>query len=780
MSEHKFNFPSQKKSFSSKTKSWRKECVDALDNSGYFESENIRKSYRNKVVNYDLYNGKFNVDDMKAFLNPEDIKSLNTESSPPSVVNFGIAAPRIDVLVGEEAKRAFEFRAVVTNPLSISQKSENRKNDLLKSLTEFIKSSEQDEEKLKQKLESLQNYYTYSWQDLKEKQSNDLLQYLFAKQRLGIVFNDGMKDALISSEEIYQLEIVANEPVMKRVNPLHIHWLRSGFSSDIQDADLIVLDEYWSPGKIVDHFHDELKGSDIDKLEKGYVATGGSSNTDPFVGNRNAEPMFVGNEILEGKVIDDYIGLMEINGSKINRAYDVNGNIRVLRVYWKSFRKLLKVKSYDENGMEVYDLHDETYKIKEDEGETSTTIWVNEWWEGTKIGHDIYVKMQPKKVQYRDADNPSKCYPGFVGGAYAVNNTEGRTLMDRLKQFEYLYSVVHDRLNKSLAKNKGKVLMLDFASIPKGWGVEQWMHYIDKMGVAVVDSFKEGSKGAATGRLAGSLNNASKGYIDLETGAYISGHISLLQFIRNEMGQISGVTDQRLGQTQSRETVGGIERSISQSNHITEWYYTKHEDIKLRALEGLLETAKIAYKGKSISKQFILNDGSIQMLNLDGDEFSNSSYGVVVTSSNRYNELNQKLERLADLGLQSSSISFDTAMDIYVSNSLAEKKNLIKTSEAKKRQAESESNQARAKEYEAKLKVEQEFKSRELDIKELETEVKLAIGMNDNAAMAKLQLDIQRRKDDIEKFEKTLAENKRQFNEKLQFDKTVKRSTSNK
>jgi hypothetical protein len=37
-----------------------------------------------------------------------------------------------------------------------------------------------------------------------------------------------------------------------------------------------------------------------------------------------------------------------------------------------------------------------------------------------------------------------------------------------------------------------------------------------------------------------------------------------------EMGEVMGITPQREGQVSNRETVGGVERSVLQSSHITE------------------------------------------------------------------------------------------------------------------------------------------------------------------------------------------------------------------
>lgn len=48
------------------------------------------------------------------------------------------------------------------------------------------------------------------------------------------------------------------------------------------------------------------------------------------------------------------------NGSNV--FVDSHGNVRVLRVYWKSRRRVKKVKSYDPfTGEEVYNFYPETY-----------------------------------------------------------------------------------------------------------------------------------------------------------------------------------------------------------------------------------------------------------------------------------------------------------------------------------------------------------------------------------------------------------------------------------
>ena len=138
-----------------------------------------------------------------------------------------------------------------------------------------------------------------------------------------------------------------------------------------------------------------------------------------------------------------------------------------------------------------------------------------------------------------------------------------------MKPYNYLYDAVHDRLNKLMAKNWGKIIQLDLSKVPTGWDIEKWMYYARTNNIAVVDSFKEGNIGAATGKLSGMMQQSS-GVLDLEQGNYIQQHINLLEFVKMEMGEAAGISKQREGQVSSSETVGGVERSNLQSSHITE------------------------------------------------------------------------------------------------------------------------------------------------------------------------------------------------------------------
>ena len=452
--------------------------------------------------------------------------------------------------------------------------------------------------------------------------------------------------------------------------------------------------------------------------------------------------------------------------------YDIEGNVRVVRVFWKSRRKIKKVKYYDEQGEEQFKLRDENYVINEALGEEEQILYVNEAWEGTKIGEDIYVNMRPRVVQYNRLNNPSRCHFGIIGSIYNINDYKPFSLVDMMKPFSYLYDAIHDRLNKLLSKNWGKIIELDLAKVPTGWTIDKWMHFAITNNIAVKDSFKEGNVGASTGKLAGALNNASTGVIDLELGNSIQQNINLLEFIKMEMSDVAGISKQREGQISNRETVGGVERATLQSSHITEWLFVMHEDVKKRVLECFLETAKIAMRGRNKKFEYILPDGSMKIIDIDGDEFAECDYGLVVDNSNAIQELQQKMDMLAQAALQNQTLNFSTIMQLYNSCSMAEKRRIVEKNEQAlmQRQQEAQQQQLQAQQQQAEMQAQQ---------KEAEMQLKDQMNQRDNETKVLVAtISASSKEDDgieepefSEEAKANLEEKMRQFDERLKLDR---------
>lgn len=722
--------PIQRLPYNKKDKQWRRDCVDYSDRYSFYNNERVRKSLQNKIINLNMYNGIIDVRDLSSVVNPNRIDATYIPSNIP---HHPIAVPKIDLLVGEEIKRRFDYNIIATNPDAISKKEEDKKAFLTEKLIEFYQANYQEKE-LEEKMKELEKYMKYTWQDAREKMANQIVRHYSQEQAFDESFNKGFKDALLFAEEIYQCDIVNGEPIMKKLNPLKVFSVKSGNSDRIEDSSIVIIQDHWSPNKIIDDYFDELKPEDIDYIMR-YSTKSATPNYSDDQDNHTLlrDALNVG-EYGESGVYDTIFNLAELNGHFFGSNYtDDTGNIRVLKVYWKSLKLVKQVKYYDELGEEQYKIASEEYIPNKDLGEEVKSMWVNEMWEGVKIGRDIYLNIKPRKIQYNKANNPSHCHAGIIGQIYNTNQAKAVSLMDRMKNYQYMYDVIWDRVNKAIATNYGKIFELDIAKVPENWEVDKWMHFAIVNKIAVIDSFKEGNQGASTGKLAGSMNTQGGRVMDMETGSYIQQHIQLLEFIKAEMGEIAGVTAQRQGQISNRETVGGVERAVNQSSHITEFWFAGHERCKVRVLNCFLETAKIALRGSNKKVQYILDDQSIQVLNMDDEDnsFSENDYGIVLTTNAKTLELEQVIKQNAQAFLQGGG-SMSTIMDIYFSPSLSDMRRKLEEAEEDMHQKQSEAANQQNEQAQVQMQAQQAQHQELLDLENRKLELEDVISQRED------------------------------------------------
>lgn len=774
------NFPAQKKSTTSKNKDWRKKCVDGGESASIWRNEGIRTSYINKKINYDLYSDILDQSDIEKICNPLGVLGLN---APAKMQNYPICNPKIDLLVGESIKRKFDWKVRVINDDAISDKENFMRGKLEKMITSHIQNKDLEGEQVQQELKKFQNYLSFEYQDTRERVSTQILSYLYKHLKLDYVFSKGFKDALICAEEIYQCDIVAGEPIVKKINPRNVHTVRSGESPYIEDSDIITIIGYMSPGQIVDEYHEYLSSKELDYIEQGMDTYSATSAID--IGHKPDLPIRL-NEAIDLSVL--------ANDQSYNSPFDNNGNIRVTKVYWKSMRKMKKVKYYDAQGDEQFELFDENYKIDKSKGEEETILWVSEWWEGHKIGGSvgsadgdkaIYTKMQPRPIQFRSMENPSKCHPGIVGTIYNTNDNNGVSLMDRMKPYQYLYNVLAYNAELAIAKNYGKIMRLDLASIPENWQVDQWLSFAQGMNLAVYDSFKEGSKGAAQGKIAGGMSPQVP-VIDMEMGNTIQLYMSMMAFIKQELGEIAGVSAARQGQIQTREAVGNVEREVAQSSHITEYWFLEHDHVKIRVLECLLETAKFAWRDKKNKKiQYVLDDGATMLFDIEGAQFNECEYGLQITDGSSSHELLQTMKQLAHAGIQNGLITFSQLLDIYSTESISSIRRKITRAEGEQKEQE-QKEKAMQQEMQKEMlshqaqqaENEKDFKREEWDREDLNKDKELSNNLEiermrqdnetsryyagedttDPISLEKLKLDAKKINEDIKLKSKTLEE----------------------
>lgn len=773
------HFPFQKRSTSSKGKQFVIDCVESAINTIYTSSSEIMQNKKDMAVNYNLRADILDERDVEKAVNPWGIKGA---TFPAKMQNYPIANPKIDLLLGEESKRRFDWRITVVNPDAVSEKEESIKEQINNVLTEAILAKNYSEEELEKKLANLQKFAKYEAQDLRERRATHYLQYLWKEQDLRIKFNRGFEDALVAGVEIYNVDIVGGEPVVRKCDPLSVTIIRGGNSYMVEDADIIIEDTYYPIRWVIDNYYDHLTAAEIDKIEHGYLGNKSANDIINYqFGQPVQNPLRIAPESRDGDVTSYSIIDLDDYATQNLAAYDDNGNVRVVKVTWVSLRKVGEVKWYDEEGELQKKLVDENYTPNEALGEKVEWFWINEWWEATRIAEDIYVKYGPRPIQFRRMGNKSIGGSGYVGTFYNTNVSQSRSLMDRMKPYQYLYNIFMYRTELAFAKSKGKIASLDLSRVPDEWTMDKWMYYAEILGWAVEDPFKEGNKGASTGKLSGHMNQNSK-VLDLEMGSYIQQHIGMLEFIKQELGEIAGVTSQRQGQIDNRETVGGIERAVTQSSHITEKWFMLHDSTKLRVLETLLETAKYAWRNKSNEKlQYVSDEMSSVITEVDGQLFNEADYGIMISNSTNDAELIGAMKQLAQAGLQNDKINFSGLMDIYLSESMSSMRRKIEQyeEEALQRQEQQMQAQNEAVQQAAQTEAESDQAEREQRFQEkiLESETKITVAQINAASKVQetddeaARLSLEKLQQDWRKFEKEIKLKEKELREKERHNK---------
>ena len=348
-------FPSQKKSLTEKNEEWQKQCVDAAEALIFFQNNNIRQRRLQKKINYDLYNGIVNKADMERICNPFGI---NISEFPAEPKNYPITNPYIQALKGEEIKRRFDWKVFVVNEDAISDKEKQSKNQVIEYLKSVVERELQGEEVPVEEIEKRVKYLKYEYQDMRELSATRLLEYYTRYLDIKTIFSQGWEDFLLVGEEIYCIDEINNSPSVRRCNPLNTYFLTQPNSKYIEDSDIVLEEDYIPIGQVIDTYYDYLKPDEIEMLEKRQGPTT-NGNTGDQLGYRAKPVTFINPELDRLPQIDtDNIIFNSFGG-----AYDNQGNVRVVRVRWKSMKKIGVLTYQDPVQGEISETVSEEYRL---------------------------------------------------------------------------------------------------------------------------------------------------------------------------------------------------------------------------------------------------------------------------------------------------------------------------------------------------------------------------------------------------------------------------------
>ncbi len=701
---------------SKKTEDWKKSCVDYIIGKSQGGSRNGNNRTRKEEMQtyYDLYNSIYNEKDLKYVTNP----FKQQDGFPAMAQDYNIIKPKIDLLLGEETKRPFNFKVVRTSEIATSEMQDKAKQMLIDYIQATIMSKLGPEEQARyqQALESgeimppeqIQKYMSKDYKDIAEITAYHSLNYLKNKLNITHEFFKGWKDALIGGEEIYYVGILNGEPCLERINPLYFDYdTETSDLEFIHDAQWCVYEMKLSVTDIYDRYYDKLSEKQLNELL--------DLMSDSAKGGVNPE-------VRKTSLDYPHIKTHTINGFSTN-PFEDGSNISVWHTCWQGFKKIGFVTITDpETGEPVEYVVDETYNVTGMELNVEWK-WIIETYEGYRAGEDLYFGMQPIEYQFVSADNPNAQRLPYTGVIYNNTNSKPRSLVSMMKPLQYMYIVLWYRLELAMARDKGKVVNMDITQIPKSMNIDvsKWMHYLSALGVNFINPYEEGwdIPGREGGKPA-QFNQITA--LDLTMANTINQYIMLMDKIESMLSEISGVSKQREGSISSNELVGNVERSVVQSAHITEPWFWTHNQVKREAISMLLNTSKWAWKDNKTNLQYILDDATRAFITLS-DSFFYEDYDVFVEDTTKNQQQIDALKNLMQPAMQNGASLLDIT-EIITMDNVAMIKNKLEEIEQKRMEQQQAMEQAQAEREQQMLQMQNEVKEEELMLKEAEMDLK--------------------------------------------------------
>lgn len=705
--------PAQKIPARLKTQSWKEACVDYIVGAGGQHYNDGRSKSDEMQTYYDLYNSIYNEKDLKYVTNP----FKQDDGFPATAQDYNIIKPYVDQLLGEETKRPFNFSVCRTSEIAASEMQEKAKQMLMDYIQATISSKLGPEEaaRYEQALatgevmqpEQIAKYLERDYKDVAETTAFHSLQYL--KRRLNVTheFYKGWKDALIGGEEIYYVGIINGEPYMERVNPMYFDYEQALDLEFIHEASWCRRKMIMSATEVYDRFYDKMSERQLNELLE-LIEDKPGAGIEPELRKTN----------------------MDYNSVKMHKMNSFTDNpfdsdhITVYHCCWKSFKKLGFVSILDDETGQVEEFQvDESYKPTGLE-ESVSWEWVIEVWEGYRIGKELYVGIKPIEYQHVSADNPNSQKLPYTGIVYNNTNSRPRSLVSMMKPLQYMYIVVWYRLELALARDKGKVAVMDITQIPKSMNIDvnKWMHYLSALGVAFINPYDEGWD--IPGREGGKPSQFNQlSAWDLSMANVIDQYVNLMAKIEDMVAKLTGITPQRQGQIAASELVSNANTAVTMSYHITEPWFWNHNQVKKQVLTMLLNTAKEAWKdGKKTYLNYVLDDATRAFLQLS-DEFFYEDMDVFVDDSTKNMQNIEMLRQLMQPAMQNGASLLDIA-EIITMDNVTMIKDRLQEIEQKRMEQMQQQQQAEQEAQAQMIQMQNEIKEEELMIKEAEMDLK--------------------------------------------------------
>lgn len=644
---------------------------------------------RNRKMLYEVYNNQIPLEWFTHITNPYGTDKAEYQKWPAKIRPTTILRTNIDLLCSEYPKRNFSYYVSNLGETAYNSFTEQLNDVINKTLQrKFIQIAQQAAAEAGQDMghtaaavaqediptpDDVATAFKASYKDklaiIGQKRLKRAITEVELRRKLLKMF----KDWLIAGEAISYKGVKRGKIVYERVSPLDCDWDKSPDTDFYEDGEWFVRRQYWTVSDVVDGFYEDLTDADLTNIEKN---------------NFNSPEAFY--SYLEG---------IYTNG-KVKTT-----KVPVYHVTWKGKKMLKEVTRMGDNGPEV-DVLDEAYPLAE--GETSKNIWVNCWYECWRVGSDIYPICGEIPGQVSQMNDFSYARGPYNGRCFSDTHAQNISIMEIGLPFQIMYIIVTRALEMTIAKSKGKIVLLDKNVIPRGggWDEDRFFYYADALGWGLLNRNQVG------------VDKSYNQYqvLDLTLYESIKQLIELQQHIKQEWDDVLGISRQRKAETYASDTAAGNQAALFQSTVMTDMIFIGFEEFASRELQGILDLTKFTNLD-GVRRLYNLSELEMDIIDADPEEYAMAELGVYVTDASIEGRIFDRLEGYAQAMIQNGAKP-STVIEMLTSENVAMMKSVIHKAEdlenqaaAANAQSEQQKEQAIEEIKERYMRIENELKT---------------------------------------------------------------------
>jgi hypothetical protein len=602
------------------TKSWKENniwyysdaCKDAIDP---IEATKL----------YNLANGSLNPEDYTFVTNPLNTRKRELTGYPGELKNYDIISPNLMSLLGDKKARNFPPIVVARNSDYADVQKEKITQETIRTLHgTFINEAialgmPMTEEIVATKLEEIQKKVK-NIPDALAAQGQDSLDYIRDYNDLTRNFRKGFYDFMVTAMAFTYRDVIEDETYHEIISPNNSGYLAADHSDFVEDGEAFRAKYFMNPNEV----YDRLQGMDgFDDTVKAYLDTYSNYSSDS-----SAKEYYSGSDAISAQhKLFDKLG--------INTTLPNIDGVSLEHIVWRSQVEYGHLLVPTLTGVEKIKV---TRDYKPLEGEEITWKWEDQIWEGYYLDSRFVIGVRP--IPTLSGEKVKLPYNGRV---FISRVGTPQSICKKGEPYQKSVNIIRYMMERTISKNMDKIMVFPIGLIPdkEGWDEKTVMYYAQALSFLFVDETKENFKAAIDGL---------KG-IDMSLSQYIIESVRIVDALRAEWDEVSGISPQRKANVGTSAGKGTTEIAIDRSFVISEELFTEYEELEQRDYTTLLQLSKYAFsEGKQA--HFVRDGKELAFLNIDDpDAYADTEFNVFVKNNK------EELEKLRALRNQATAFA---------------------------------------------------------------------------------------------------------------------------